>query len=219
MLDALNTAQENYAELEHVTEAQNAITQLKQIRNNATPWGVVSQIPALVEILKEQNAKVIKNAYDASKADIEKAIHEVKQNLAQYSAGADLSNQVLQPLQTHLQRIQTLTNVARIKESVGNAHRLSDNAIAEIAEALKPKPAPSPSTMATSTTTTPLGEGTSVTTIASPTPAMEKPIEVDAAKFSSKLYLESEAEVEAYVSKLKTELLRVVQSGRKARIK
>lgn len=224
MLDALNTSQENDAELEHVLEAQNAMSQLKQIRNNATPWSVVSQIPALVETLKQQNTKVIQNAYDASKADIEKAIHEVKQNLAQYNADANLSNQVLQPLQSHLQRVATLTNVARIKESVSNAHRLSDNAIAEIADVLKPIPSQSsstPTTVAINTTATsaPLGAGSTASTTLKPSSAPEKPVEVDAAKFSSKLYLETEAEVDAFIYKLKTELLGIVQSGKKARIK
>jgi hypothetical protein len=218
MLEALNTANENHAELEHIPEAQQAIEQLKQIRSNATPWGVVSQIPALVETLKQQNSKVIQFAYATSKADIEKAIHEVKQNLAQYNADADLSNRVLQPLQSHLQRVAELTNVARIKTSVNDAHRLSDNAIAEIAESLKPKPTP---TSQPATSSVPLGGSSTTTATVTPTPApkIERPVEVDAARFSSKLYLESEAEVEAYVSKLKAELLGIVQSGKKARIK
>lgn len=218
MLDTLNLAHENQSELEHIPEAQQAIEQLKQIRSNATPWGVVSQIPALVETLKQQNTKVIQSAYETSKADIEKAIHEVRQNLAQYNADADLSNRVLLPLQNHLQRVATLTNVARIKTSVNEAHRLTDNAIAEIADAVKPKPAP---TTQPSTISVPLSAGQSSTTAvpSAPTPKLEKPVEVDASKFSSKLYLESESEVETYVAKLKAELLTIVQSGKKARIK
>lgn len=218
MLEVLNTAQENHTELEHIPEAQQAIEQLKQIRINQTPWGVVSQIPALVETLKQQNTKVIQTAYEASKADIEKAIHVVKQNLAHYNADADLSNRVLAPLQNHLQRVAILTNVARIKTSVNDANRLTDDAIAEIAYTLNPKPVPSTQS---STTSVPLSGGQSSTTTVPSTPAqkLEKPVEVDAAKFSSKFYLETEAEVESYVAKLKAELLTIVQSGKKARIK
>lgn len=218
MLEVLNTAQENHTELEHIPEAQQSIEQLKQIRNNPTPWSVVSQIPALVETLKQQNTKVIQSAYETTKADIEKAIHEVRQNLAQYNADADLSNRVLAPLQNHLQRVSALTNVARIKTSVNDAHRLTDNAIAVIADAVKPKPVVS---TLPSTTSAPLSGGQSSTTTvpSTPTPKLEKPVEVDAAKFSSKLYLETEAEVETYVATLKAELLTIVQSGKKARIK
>lgn len=221
MLETLNLAQENHTELDYISEAQSAIQQLKQIRNNATPWGMVAQIPALVETLKQQNSKVIQLAYEASKSDIEKAIHEVKQNLAQYNADADLSNGVLQPLQSHLQRVATLTNVARIKTSVNDAHRLADNAIAEIAEALKPKPAPSPQPSASSAplATSVSGGATATASVtATIAPKIEKPVEVDAARFSSKLYLETEAEVDAYIAKLKAELLGIVQSGKKARI-
>ena len=41
---------------------------------------------------------------------------------------------------------------------------------------------------------------------------------VRAADFSSQTYLESEADVEAYVNKLKVELLAAVRSGQKARV-
>ncbi len=41
---------------------------------------------------------------------------------------------------------------------------------------------------------------------------------VRAADFSSKTYLESEADVEAYVGKLKAELLAAVRSGQMARV-
>lgn len=218
MLEVLNTANENHTELEHIPEAQQAIEQLKQIRSNASPWGVVSQIPAFVETLKQQNAKVIQHAYDVSKTDIEKAIHEVRQNLAQYNSDADLSNRVLLPLQNHLQRVASLTNVARIKTSVNDAHRLTDNAIAEIADAVKPKSVPS-SQPSTSSVSLSGGQSSTTSVTSTPVPILEKPVEVDAAKFSSKLYLETEVEVETYVAKLKAELITIVQSGQKARIK
>jgi hypothetical protein len=51
-----------------------------------------------------------------------------------------------------------------------------------------------------------------------PPPPVEKPVVVTAAKFSSKLYLENEAEVEEYITKLKAELLGVVRTGKKARV-
>ena len=41
---------------------------------------------------------------------------------------------------------------------------------------------------------------------------------IRAADLSPSIYLETEAEVEAYVAKLKAELLDVIQSGKRARI-
>lgn len=215
MLKALELAQENHTELEHVPEAQAAIQELKNIRNNTTPWGMVQKITPLVETLKQQNANVIANAYETAKAGIEKAIHEVKQNLVQYNASADLSNQVLMPLQQHLKKVEGITNVARIKLSIEEAHRLADIAIAEIGEATKPKPV-----QTTPTSSAPLVNTDSTTTVnpPPPQPPVEKPVVVAAAKFSSKLYLENEAEVEEYITKLKSELLGVVRTGKKARV-
>ena len=51
-----------------------------------------------------------------------------------------------------------------------------------------------------------------------PPPVAKTTRVVRAADFSSKSYLESEPDVEAYVSKLKAELLAVVRSGQKARV-
>ncbi len=215
MLNVLALAQENHSELENVPEAQAAIQELKSIRNNPTPWGMVQRITPLVETLKQQNLNVISNAYDTAKTGIEKAIHEVKQNLVQYNASADLSNTVLMPLQQHLQKVEGITNVARIKLSIDDAHHLADIAIATIGEATKPKPV-----AATPASSAPLSNaGSASTTVIPPAPPpVEKPVVVMAAKFSSKLYLENEAEVEDYIAKLKAELLTVVSSGKKARV-
>jgi len=51
-----------------------------------------------------------------------------------------------------------------------------------------------------------------------PAPVAKTTRVVRAADFSSKTYLESEADVEAYVSKLKEELLAAVHAGQKARV-
>ena len=215
MLDALKLAEENHTELENVPAAQGAIQELKTIRNNATPWGMVQRITPLVETLKQQNLNVISRAYETAKVGIEKTIHEVKQNLAQYSASADISNQVLMPLQQHLHKVEGITNVARIKLSIEDAHRLADIAIAEIGEATKPT-----LPIATSTSSSPLTNAGSASIAVTPPASLpvEKPVVVVAAKFSSKLYLENEVEIEDYITKLKAELLTVVRSGKKARV-
>jgi hypothetical protein len=41
---------------------------------------------------------------------------------------------------------------------------------------------------------------------------------VRVAEFSTKTYLENEADVDAYLDKLKTELLAVIKGGHKARV-
>ncbi len=51
-----------------------------------------------------------------------------------------------------------------------------------------------------------------------PSPVAKTTRVVRAADFSSQTYLESEADVEAYVNKLKVELLAAVRSGQKARV-
>lgn len=213
MLEALKLAEENHTELEIVPAAQTSIQELKAIRGNPAPWNTLQLITPLVETLKQQNLNVIAHAYESAKSGIEKAIHEVKQNLAQYNANGDLSNQVLMPLQQHLQKVENITNVGRIKLSVEEAHRLADIALVEIGEATKPTPP-----IVSTTSSSSLDSKSDSTTIAPPTPPIEKPVVVAAAKFSNKLYLENETEVDDYINKLKAELISVVRAGKKARI-
>ena len=119
------------------------------------------------------------------------------------------------PLQQHLHKVEGITNVARIKLSIEDAHRLADIAIAEIGEATKPT-----LPIATSTSSSPLTNAGSASIAVTPPASLpvEKPVVVVAAKFSSKLYLENEVEIEDYITKLKAELLTVVRSGKKARV-
>ncbi|MEO6319765.1 MAG: hypothetical protein ABIR56_03810, partial [Polaromonas sp.] len=51
-----------------------------------------------------------------------------------------------------------------------------------------------------------------------PTPPAQTIRAIRAAELSSKAYLETEADVEAYLARLKGELLAVVRAGQKARI-
>ena len=54
--------------------------------------------------------------------------------------------------------------------------------------------------------------------LVSPAPAPKTTRVVRAAEFSNQPYLETEAEVDAYLTRLKSELLAVVRAGQKARV-
>ena len=66
-------------------------------------------------------------------------------------------------------------------------------------------------------TTQPLQTG-QPNALVSPAPAPKTTRVVRAAEFSNQPYLETEAEVDAYLTRLKSELLAVVRAGQKARV-
>jgi len=130
--------------------------------------------------------------------------------LLRSGASPDLSNKALKPLQDLKARIASQTSIAQIFYLQGQGGELMDEAIALVEAAGKPA-----AVVATpGATTQPISTGSpNVTHVVS------KPTRVvRAADLAAKSYLETEADVDAYLAKLKTELLAVIKAGQKARL-
>ena len=116
-------------------------------------------------------------------------------------------------------RIAGLTGIAQILYLQSQGGDAMDEAITLIeaavaAAAAKPT---TPRVASPGDTTQPLHTG-QPNALASPAPAPKTTRVVRAAEFSNQPYLETEAEVDAYLTRLKSELLAVVRAGQKARV-
>ena len=113
-----------------------------------------------------------------------------------------MRNKALHPLQQLKISISTLSSIPQIRYRAERAGAHLDAAMDSIAAAQKQ---PTPGIKEP-------GAGVTVTT-------PQKPVKVIRAQaLSSKTYLESEAEVDAYLARLKLVLLEVLNEGKKARI-
>lgn len=216
MLEGLQRFEPNRPALIKESVAANALQQLEAIRDNATPYQQINQIEALIQSVEAINAKLVESKREHALLLLEKKIAEVSQALDQAHAPADLRNRALHSLQDIKLDIAAQTSIPQIhylQEQSGTAlDSAMDMITAAVSATAKPQPHAAKSPGDTATVINVSAAQTSQTV--APKPAKV----IRAADLSSKSYLETEAEVEEYLAKLKAELLAAIRAGQRARI-
>jgi hypothetical protein len=211
LLDGLRVFADNREALDKVPQAAAALTELTQIRDNAKPYGMVNRIEPLLATVTSVNEQLAQEKRDRALLSIDEKLAEVQAKLSVVSANPDVSNKALRLLQDLKARIAIQTSIAQILYLQGQGGDAMDEAITliEAAVAVKPTQVVEPGST-TKHSQTGAGNGPQA-------PAKTTKV-VKASDFSTKTYLETEADVDAYISKLKEELLAAVRSGQIARI-
>ncbi len=212
MLEALLRFEPNRPALSKESVAANALQQLEAIRDNANPYQQVNQIEPLIQAVEAVNARLVETKREHALLLLQKKIAEVIQTLDQVEAKPELRNRALFQLQQIKLDIAAQTSIPQIhylQEQSGNA---LDSAMDMIADALKAAKPP----LAVKA----VDDKTTVIHIdATPAAITPKPAKViRAADYSSKSYLETEAEVDDYLAKLRAELIAALKAGQRARI-
>ena len=219
LLAALSQFADNREALNKVPQAATALAELTQIRDNPQPYALVNRIEPLVATVTSVNEQLAQDKREKALLSIDGKLVEVQKQLAASAATPELSNKALKPLQDLKARIAGLTGIAQILYLQSQGGDAMDEAITLIeaavaAAAAKPT---TPRVASPGDTTQPLQTG-QPNALASPAPAPKTTRVVRAAEFSNQPYLETEAEVDAYLTRLKSELLAVVRAGQKARV-
>jgi hypothetical protein len=211
LLDGLRAFTDNREALDKVPQAAAALIDLTQIRDNAKPYGMVNRIEPLLATVTSVNEQLAQEKRDRALLSIDEKLAEVQAKLLAVSANPDVSNKALHLLQDLKARIAVQTSIAQILYLQGQGGDAMDEAITliEAAVAVKSSQVVEPGS---TTKTAPTSTG-----IVPKAPAKTTKV-VKASEFSTKTYLETEADVDAYISKLKAELLAAVRSGQIARI-
>jgi hypothetical protein len=211
LLEGLRTFADNREALNKVPQAASALGDLVQIRDNPKPFSQVNRIEPLLATVTAVNEQLAQEKRERALLSIDGKLTEVQAKLEAASATPDLSNKALRPLQDLKARIAGQTSIAQILLLQGAGGDAMDDAI-NLIEAAVTKIQHHVATPGS--TTKPLQTGES----SEPTPVAKITRVVRVAELSNKTYLESEADVEAFVDKLKTELLVAVRAGQLARI-
>ena len=211
LLDGLRAFTDNREALDKVPQAAAALAELTKIRDTAKPYGMVNRIEPLLATVTTVNEQLAQEKQDRARLSIDEKIAEVQAKLLAAGASADTSNKALRLLQDLKTRITTQTSIAQILYLQGQGGDAMDEAITLIEAATAPKP-----THVDEPGNTKKPSQTGSANVLQPSPKTTKVIR--AAELSSKTYLETEADVDAYISKLKDELLAAVRAGQIARI-
>lgn len=205
LLDALTGFGDNRDILLKETTSATALADLEAIRENSAPYSQVPRIEPLIKNVEAVNEAAAQHKRELALKSIDAKLAEVQKSLDQIQAEAHLRNKALYPLQDLKTRVAGLISIPKILYAQEQAGTLLDEAMLAIETACKPAPAPPG-------ITPPTGKP-------SVGPTQPKPARViRAAELSPSIYLETEAEVEAFVVKLKAELIGTIHSGKRARI-
>ncbi|HRQ45780.1 MAG TPA: BREX system P-loop protein BrxC [Rhodocyclaceae bacterium] len=209
LLDALDRFADNRDALDKDSRAMAALASLEGIRDNPAPWTAVSQIEPLIAAVDVVNESLAQARREHALLSIDHKIVEVARALDAIHADADLRNRALLKLQGLKTKVAGLASIPMIFYCQDQAGDALDAAMVMI-EAAVPK-----------TNTGAAGERTDGATPVKTGPAVVPPKPskvVRPADFTGKTYLETEEEVDAYLDRLKTELLKVIQAGQRARL-
>lgn len=209
MLEALNGFGDNHEVLVKDSTVGPALLELEHIRADPRPYGKVNKIEALVASVEKANEGLAGERREKALLSIDGKIAEASQALDDAGANADVRNKVLKPLQDLKAQIAGLVSISRIFFLQGRGGELLDEAMDQLAEAVKPR---------TTGTVAPESPGADPAPRATPT-AGSKPIKVvRVSEIGSKTYLETSKDVEDYVLALRTELMAAIESGKRARV-
>ena len=213
LLDTLNAVADNHDALVKDPQAASALAKLEAISANPAPYGQINQIEALVTALDKANEALAAERREKALNSISAKLAEATQALDAAQATPELRNKVLKPLQDLKTQLASLSSIPKIMFLQGRGADLLDEVMDKLAQAAKDKaatPPPPPPVDKPGVTPPPPAQ---------PPAPMAKPIHVvRVSDMGSKTYLESEADVEGFVSQLKSELLATVRSGKKARV-
>jgi len=213
LLAALAQFADNREALNKVPQAAAALAELTQLRDNPKPYGQISRIEPLVAAVTTVNEQLAQARRERALLSIDAKIAEVQAKLSTTAATPDTSNKALRPLQDLKTRIASQTSIAQILYLQGQGGDAMDDAIALI-EAAAAAAKPVHKVVTPGDTTKPLQTGQPNV----PAPVAKTTKVIRAADLSSKTYLETEADVDAYVAKLKAELITAIRAGHIARI-
>jgi len=202
LLEAMTDFTDNHEALQQDSNAANAIRELTAIRDNPAPYSQINRIEPLLNTVETVNEQLAAAEREIALLAIEQKLAEIETALDHVHANADLRNKALHPLQQLKISIAGQSSIPQIRYLAERAGTHLDTAMDSIAAAQK-KPTPGTKEPGTGNTGT----------------MPQKPVKViRAQELSNKTYLETEDEVDAYLTQLRKALVAVLQEGKKARI-
>jgi len=210
LLDALSGFADNRDVLLKLPAVATALADLESIRDNPTPYGQIPRVETLIKTVEAANETAAQQRRERALNSIDAKIGEVMKSLDQVQAAAALRNKALQPLQELKTKVAALSSIPKILYFQDQGGNLLDDAMLIIESASQKRATVLEDSGGTTTE--------KVLTTAADTAAPKPSRVIRAAELSPTIYLETEAEVESYVAKLKSELLATIKAGQRARI-
>jgi hypothetical protein len=205
--------QVNKLELERDEKAAGSLRRMGEILAAKAPYSLVKDADGLIQTVENVNALLISNRRQKALETIDRQADAVKRELLAASSDKTLDDSCLTPLSRLRDETSKTDSIPSMAQAEQEAVRLFDSAMAEIQRWLTSRATEKPTAMPTTGTS-------SATDPPMPTPKV-KPIQViKAAELaSSDSYLETEADIDAYLARLRDALKAAVRENKRIQIR
>ncbi len=180
--------------------AAAALRRIKEILAAAAPYGMIKEAESLIQSVESVNTALVTNRRDLVLQRIDAHIARIEAELDGAQASSDLRNPCLYPLQTLRRQVETQTSIAHINQAQDSAVEVADEAIDKIEAATKAR---------------------AEKDIAEKKPPVyvKKRRIIQAARLAPKAPLETQADVDGYLERLRGELEAAISAGERIEIR
>ncbi|TKK14312.1 BREX system P-loop protein BrxC [Pseudomonas fluorescens] len=226
--------QPNRPKLDKEEKAARALARIDEILSAKAPYNLIREGEVLIQTATQVNDGFLQEAHERADSWVEKYIAKVSVELDALLASPDQRNRSLLPLQTLRQRIAKQRSLAHISQMQEEARELADVALdhlQQLAEqaAAKAKmaasePDPKPPISGTGTPDLTVAEPTapvnnSPAAVVAPTVPIKRRRIIDAQMLAGSGYIETQADIDNFLSKLRKELEEAVADNQRVEIR
>lgn len=231
---ALRRFDKNKPALDKDEKARKALSELKAIEQNTTPYGQLHQVATLVETVETINAAILAEKRQHALARVDEKIAQLQSEIAKSGIEtAELSNRLLRPLQLVKADLETETSIANIYmlQTQTADERLNDGVFdleraiqAEVERQLKLQEEQAEALQAANIANGVKEDRAPALVPTKKSVAPPKTV-VDVAatsvfnKLGNGLYLESQKDIDRFILALKTELESAIQQDKRIRLR
>ena len=181
----------NKSVLEKHPDAGGALKRMSEILNAPSPYKIIKDADGLISQVAAVNDELIKNSRENASGEVDQKIEQVIQLLNKYKAEDDFRNETLYPLQQGKKKIYSESSIPQIQFDLKETQELYEEALTNIDDKFNP---PGEDKKAKQTRT------------------------IKPATLSQKVYIETEADVDEYVGRVKDELMVAIKNNMRVKI-
>jgi len=200
---AVEELSQNRLQLEAHSAAGPALSRMEEILKTARPYNLLHEVADLSHTAREANDQLVAEARGPAVAEIQGLIDSIGTELDKVSADEGLRAKATGELSKRLDTAASATSIAHIAQARQTADDAFNRALTAIEEAQAPPP-PQPD---------------DPTPVAPPAPKVKKRRVVEAKALWPGTFIENEADMEAFLKKLRAELESALNADERIQIK
>jgi len=207
---AVGELSQNRLQLDADAEAGPALARMEEILATPRPYNLLHEVAGLMHAARTVNDRLVSDARSVVIAEIQVLLDGVMAELEKAAADDALREQATSALSKLQQRAAKATSIAHIAEAKLAAERASDQAFNDIEQALQAPPIISEK---------PAGPDDSPKLPPEPRPRLKHRRVVEAKSSWPGGFIETSADVEAFLTKLRTELEAAIAANERVQIR